>query len=177
MARDLTKIANECGIATTYNDSKLQYGDACWPNQTRKRADMITLQGGCVQPNHHLNFSLSTLLIMDVTIGHIYNVHHSSKSGKLWQMEGSKRQKYLEYCQQQRHLFAPMVAIGPDCLKFLCQCGPDCLKFLWLTAYHAAQTQYGFSLDDVNNNCLNKHIMDSQQAIDYRRVRGSWKQH
>ena len=42
------------------------------------------------------------------------------------------------------------------------QCGPDCLKFLWITADHAAQTQYGFSLDDVNNNCLNEHIIDSR---------------
>ena len=80
-------------------------------------------------------------------------------------MEGSKRQKYLEHYQQQRYAFAPMVA------NFLCRCGPDCLKFLWLTAEHAAQTQYGFSLDDINNNCLNEHIIDSQQAIDYRRVR------
>ena len=42
---------------------------------------------------------------------------------------------------------------------------------LWLTADHAAQTQYGFILDGVKNNCLNEHIIDLQQAIDYRRVR------
>ena len=36
-----------------------------------------------------------------------------------------------------------MVAIS------LGQYGSDCLKFLWLTADHAAKTQYdGFSLDD-----------------------------
>ena len=45
------------------------------------------------------------------------------------------------------------------------QCGRDCLKFLWLTADHAAQTQYSFSLDDINNSCLNENIIDSQQAI------------
>ena len=95
MARELTKISNECGISTTCNESKLQHRDAGWPNQTRKRADMMTLQGGSVQPNHHLNFSRSTLLIMDVTISHVYNVHHSYKSGNLRQMEGSERQKYL----------------------------------------------------------------------------------
>ena len=78
-------------------------------------------------------------------------------------MKGSKRQKYLEHYQQQCYSFAPIVADSLGC--------PDCLKFLWLTADHAAQTQYGFSLDDVNNNCLNEHIIDSQQAIDYRRVR------
>ena len=71
MARELTKIANKCGISTTCKGSKLPYRDAGRPNQTRKRADMMTLQGGCVQPNHRLNFSRSTLLIMDVTIGHV----------------------------------------------------------------------------------------------------------
>ena len=82
-------------------------------------------------------------------------------------MEGSKRHKYLEHYQQQRYAFAPMVA------NSLGQCGPDYLKFLWLTADHAAQTtQHRFSLDDVNNHGLNKHIVDSQQAIDYWRVRG-----
>ena len=59
MARELTKIANECSISTTCNVSKLQYRDADRPNQTRKRADMMASQGGCVQPNHHLNFSRS----------------------------------------------------------------------------------------------------------------------
>ena len=29
-----------------------------------------------------------------------------------------------------------------------------------------------WNLDDVNNNCLNAHIIDSQQAVDYLRVRG-----
>ena len=38
---------------------------------------------------------------------------------------------------------------------------PDCLKFLWLTPDHSAQTYYGFSLDDVNNYCLNEPIMDN----------------
>ena len=110
MAKELSNIANECGISTTCNESKLPYRDAGLPNQTRKRADMMASQGGCVQPNHHLNFSLSILLIMDVTIGHVYNVHHSYKSGNLRQMEGSKRQKYLEHYQQQRYAFAPRVA-------------------------------------------------------------------
>ena len=81
-------------------------------------------------------------------------------------MEAFKRNKYLEHYQQQRYAFAPMVA------NTLGQCGPDCLGFLWLMADHAAQTQYGFSLDDLNNSCSNELIFTSQQAIDYRRVRG-----
>ena len=128
--------------------------DAGRPNQTRNRAGMMTLQGRCVQPNHHLNFSRSTLLI--VTIGHVYNVYCNFKSGNLRQTEGSKRQKYLEHYQQQRYAFAPMVA------NSLGQFSP---KFLWLTADRAAKTQYGCSLDDINNNCLNEPIIDSQQAI------------
>ena len=98
MARELTKIANECGISTTCSASKLPYRDAGPQNQTRKRADMMRAQGltviidegtrtnchgGCVQPNHHLKFSSSTLLIMDVTIDRVYNVHHNYKSGNL----------------------------------------------------------------------------------------------
>ena len=63
-------------------------------------------------------------------------------------------------------MLAPMVA------NSFAQCGPDCLKLLWLAADRAAQTQYCFSLDEVNNNCLNEHIIDSQQAIDYQRIRG-----
>ena len=36
-----------------------------------------------------------------------------------------------------------------------------------------AQTQYGFSLDDVNSKSyLNEHIIDSQQVVDYWGVRG-----
>jgi hypothetical protein len=166
MARELTKIANECGISTTCNESKLPYRDAGRPNQTRKRADMMTLQGGCVQPNHRLNFTRSTRLIMDVTIGHVYNVHHVYKPGNLRQMEASKRNKYLEHYQQQRYAFAPMAA------NSLGQCGPDCLQFLWLAADHAAQIQYGFSLDDININYLNENSITSKQNIDYRRVLG-----
>ena len=49
---------------------------------------------------------------------------------------------------------------------------PNCHKFLWLAADNAAKTQYSFSLDDVNNNCLNEHIIGSKQAIDHLRVRG-----
>ena len=76
-------------------------------------------------------------------------------------MEGSKRHKYLEHYQQQHYAFVPMVA------NSLVQFGRDCLKFLRLTADHPAQKQYGFSLDDVNNNCLDEKIIDSQQSIDY----------
>ena len=79
----------------------------------------MTLQGRCVQTNHHLNVSRSTLLIMDFTIGHVDNVHHSYRSGDLRQMKGSKRQKYLEHYQQQRYAFAQMVA------NSFGQCGPE----------------------------------------------------
>ena len=98
---------------------------------------MMTLQGLCVQAYHH--FSQSTLFIMDVTIGHIYNVHHSYKSGNLLQMEGSKLQKYLEHYQQQLYLFAPMVA------NSFGQCGPDCLKLFLANSRSLAQIQYNLA--------------------------------
>ena len=84
-------------------------------------------------------------------------------------MEGSKRHKYLEHYQQLRYALAPILMIEANSSG---RCGPDCLKILWLTADHPAESHYGFSLDDVNNNYLNEHIIDSQQAIDYQRVRG-----
>ena len=77
---------------------------------------MLTLQGGCVQlkvaAHSPLIFLTFNTLIMDVTIGHVYNVHHSYQSGNLLQMEleGSKQQKCLEHYQQQHYVFAPMVA-------------------------------------------------------------------
>ena len=36
----------------TCDESIRQYRDAGQSSQTRKRADMMTLQGECVQPNH-----------------------------------------------------------------------------------------------------------------------------
>ena len=56
--------------------------------------------------------------------------------------------------------------------NFLGQFGTDYLNFLWLRliADHAAQTQYGITLDDINDNCLNEHIIDSEQAIDCQQV-------
>ena len=118
-ARELTKKGNKCDISTKCSESKLPYRDSGYPNQTRKRADMMTLQGWCDQPNHHLNFWRSTHFIIDVTMGRVYNLHHSYKPGNLRQIEGSKWQRYLENYQQQRFAFAAMVA------NSLAQCGPE----------------------------------------------------
>ena len=74
---------------------------------------------------------------IEKSIIHVYNVRHNYKSGNSRQMEGSKRQKYIEHHQQQRHAFAPMVVnfVG----QLYRQYGLDCLNFLWLTEDHAAQ--------------------------------------
>ena len=78
-ATELSKIANECGMATTCKESQLPYRDQGRPDQSRKRADMMTLSGGCVCENQRLNFNKITRLIMDVTIGHVFDSRHKFK--------------------------------------------------------------------------------------------------
>ena len=106
---------------------------------------------------------------MDVTIVNAYNVHHSYNidTNQVFCIGGRVQATEIPW-----PLPTATLSVRPIGGNSLGQCGPDCLKFLWLTADHAAQTQYSFSLDYVDNNCLNEHIIDSQQAIDYRRVRG-----
>jgi hypothetical protein len=77
---------NECGIPTTCKESHLPYRDEGLDHQSRKRADMMTL-------NPHLNFTSTTRLVMDVTIGHSYTTHHFKPNG-IQTMESTKRHKY-----------------------------------------------------------------------------------
>jgi hypothetical protein len=79
-AAELSKIANECGIPTTCKESQLPYRDQGRQEQSRKRADMMTFGGGCVRPNQRLNFTKATRLIMDVTIGHVFDTNHVSSA-------------------------------------------------------------------------------------------------
>ena len=136
------RLAPLCCLREQAQAASLGNNQDVWPRRSLDDHGIILL----VSP-----FKLLTINTLDHGC-YIYNVHHSYKSGNLRQTEGSKRQKYLEHYQQQRYVLSPMVA------NSLGQCGPDCRKFLLLTADHAAQTQYDFSLDDVNNNCLNEHI-------------------
>ena len=62
--------------------------------------------------NKRLNFNKKTGLIMDVTIGHVFDMRHIFKRRNIQPMEIKKRRKYteLEHYQQQRLAFTPMVA-------------------------------------------------------------------
>jgi len=82
-AQELTKIANSSGVLTTCIESRLPYRDAGNDQPTRKRADMMTLTGCGVIPNAQRNFSEDTRLIMDVTIGHVFDTHHNFKPNTL----------------------------------------------------------------------------------------------
>jgi hypothetical protein len=92
----------------------------------------MTLTGCGVIPNAQRNFSVHTRLIMDVTIGHVFDPHDSFKPNKLLNLANSKRTKYAEHYQQQLLAFAPVVAtsLGQFCA--------DTLQFLWNLANHQA---------------------------------------
>lgn len=125
---------------------------------------MMTYAGGCVRPNQRLNFTKATRLIMDVTIGHVFDTNHNFKKRSIHSMETRKRNKYAEHYQQQRLAFAPMVA------NTIGQCGPDCLQFLWLLADHAVKTQR-----HPDDNLLNESPTNARSisiSEDYRRQRG-----
>ena len=96
-AQELTKIANNSGVLTTCVESRLPYRDAGIDNPTRKRADMMTLTGYGVTPNAQRNFSTDTRLIMDVTIGHVFDTHHNFKPNTLQNMGNSKCLKYATH--------------------------------------------------------------------------------
>ena len=95
-----------------------------------KRADMMTLTGCGVIPNAQHNFSVDTRLIMDVTIGHVFDTHYNFKANTFLSLSNSKHLKYAEYYQRQRLAFVQMVA------NTLGQFGTDTLQFLWNLADH-----------------------------------------
>ena len=163
LAQELTKIANECGVPTTCNESRLPYRDEGTQNCSRKRADMMTLCNCGITANPILNFHRTTHLVMDVTIGHTYSLQHDFKANTLREMESGKCRKYQRFYQRQRLAFAPMVT------NSLGQCGPDLLQFLWNLADHYAQTMFGFSLDE---NTTQSSTPSTQQAANYRKLRG-----
>lgn len=165
-AIELSKIANECGIATTCKESQLPYRDQGRPEQSRKRADMMTFSGGCVRENQRLNFTKTTRLIMDVTIGHVFDTRHNFKHRNIQTMETKKRNKYSEHYQQQRLAFAPIVA------NTLGQCGPDCLQFLWILADNDSQTQLHQDLASLPTDIPTSGNNTSAYSNDSQRHRG-----
>ena len=93
------------------------------------------------------NFSVGIRLIMDVTIGHVFDTHPNFKPNTLLSLSYSKNLKYAEHYQRQRLAFAPIVA------NTLGQFGADTLQFLWNLADHEAKSTFGFTIDSpVTNN-------------------------
>ena len=109
LAQELTKIANECGVPTTCNESRLPYRDEGTQNCSRKRADMMTLCNCGITANPILNFHRTTHLVMDVTIGHTYSLQHDFKPNTSREMESRKCRKYQRFYKRQPLAFAPMV--------------------------------------------------------------------
>jgi len=125
---------------------------------------MMTLAGCGVTPNAQRNFTADTRLIMDVTIGHVWDLHHQYKSDTLQHMTNSKNAKYAEQYQSQRYAFAPIVA------NSLGQFGADTLQLLWNLADNHAQIATGFS-----HNISHSHSTSppsTQQDTDNQRLRG-----
>ena len=164
-AQELTQIANSNGIPSTCVESRLPFRDEGTTKPTRKRADMMTLTGCGISPNAQYNFSKDTRLIMDVTIGHIYDSKHNYKPDNLQNMAGSKCFKYARHYRRQRLAFAPIVA------NSLGQFGADTLQLLWNLADHQATTSFGFAID-VDDTQTFSSPPSTQQTIDYRRLRG-----
>jgi hypothetical protein len=153
-AQELTEIANECGIPTTCDESRLPYRDDGQIQITRKRADLMTLTGGVIPTNFRVNFTPNNRLIMDVTIRHTFDLANRFKLKTLQSMEPSKRRKYARHYLRQSMAFAPMVA------NTLGQCGPDLVQFFWNLADHHTKLNLGFSTNDTSS-------LSSQQEEDY----------
>jgi hypothetical protein len=106
-AQELTQMANNSGVLSTCVESRLPYRDAGINKPTRKQADMMTLTGYGVIPNAQRNFSANTRLIMDVTIGHVFDTDHNFKPNTLRNLATAKCLKYAEHYQLQRLPFSP----------------------------------------------------------------------
>jgi hypothetical protein len=100
---------------------------------------MMTLSGCGLTPNPQLNFSSTTRLVMDITIGHTtlssttrlvmdITLGHTT----LQTMESTRRRKYSQHYQRHGLAFAPMVK------NTLGQFGQELLQFLWNLSNHHA---------------------------------------
>ncbi len=101
------------------------------------------------------NFTSTTRLVMDVTIGHSYTTSSQTPS-RQWNPQNVTS---IAPITRQRLAFAPMVA------NTLGQFGPNLLQFLWNLADHHAQLTYGLSIDTAVH-------LSTEQEMDYRKLRG-----
>ena len=92
----------EVGVPSTADERKIP------PlANTNAKGDVMTLTGGTVPQKPTLSFSQATRLIMDVTLGHVYDTaEHTPKPNGLRDAESRKRAKYV--ARYQGYAFAPL---------------------------------------------------------------------
>ena len=159
LALEITSIANGSGVPSTCDESKLPFRD----EESRKRADLMTLVGCGIQPNVMLNFGQNTRLIMDISLVHVYDCNHRFKSSNLRDTEQRKRCKYADFYQRQGFAFAPMIC------NTLGECGPDMLHFLWNLADRSARHHFGYNPIEHGQD---KMSQSADHDRDFRRLRG-----
>ena len=103
---------------------------------------MMTLTGCRVIPSSQRNLSADTRLIIDVTIGHVFDTHLDFKPNTLQNLATSKCLKYAEHYQRQCLAFTPIVA--------------NSLEQFWNLADHQAQNTFGFTIDSPANDTLSQ---------------------
>ena len=106
------ELTNSSGVPTTCVESSLPYQDVGTDKPIRKCADMMTLTGCGVSLNAQRNFSAGTRLIMDVSIGHVLDIHQNYKANTLLSLTNSRCFKYAAHYQLQSLAFAPIVELA-----------------------------------------------------------------
>ena len=132
LAAELAAIATQAGIRTTGQERRVPYAEAT----SKKRGDMVTLQGGVVLTNAQKGFSeRTTQLVMDIVLGHVYcSRDHRFKKGSISYLERLKRKEY-------QHLYRLLgLAFAGVVCNSLGQLGPELLRFLFICATHAARS-------------------------------------
>ena len=124
LAQLIASLGTEAGVPCTADERKIPS-----LGNTNSKGDVMTLIGGVIpsSPNHPV--TPGTRLIMDVTLGHVYETSgHSPKPNSLRDAENRKRTKYEAGYRRQGYAFAPLACTS------LGQCGPDLLCWLWILA-------------------------------------------
>ncbi len=147
-AQELARIANSKGVLTTCVESSLPYRNTGTDNQTWKQADMMTLTGCGVTPNAQRNFSVGTRLIMDVTMGNVFDTHHCgttiSNQIHFWAFQipnAFNTQTIIN--DSVWPLLHPIVANSLE--QF------DTLRFLLNLVDHQGKNTFGFIIDSPSN--------------------------
>jgi hypothetical protein len=103
-------------------------------------------------------------LIMDVTIGNVFDTNHNFKPNTLLSISNSKCIQCADDYQRQCLAFAPIVANSLG--QF------DTLQFLLNLVDHQAKNTFGFTIDLPSNITSRISPPSTQQENNYTRVQG-----